>query len=69
MKLKCTRDLIMEPAFKAGKEYTIKFVSEHEFVLINEQGETHHFDRFQSEAWFGNWFEAKEEETDESLQG
>lgn len=67
MKLKCTRDLIMEPAFRAGREYKIHEIRGNEFILINEQGETHHFDILQSESWFGNWFEIEGRETDESL--
>lgn len=57
MKFKCKKDLIMQPAAVAGKEYQA-WDNDDTFTIRNEQGELHNFSKDPQEAsYYGNWFE------------
>jgi hypothetical protein len=58
MELKCTKDLIMQPAAIAGKSYKVIWIDEDEVEIRNEQRGIHSFSTNpEDESYYGHWFE------------
>lgn len=61
-KLKCIKDLIMNPCAIAGKDYEIVGDYEYSLEIINEFDEIHGFSKDpKSDHYYGKWFEEVEQ--------